>query len=246
MICIVDGIALKNMLDRGLSLAEIGRRVGRHEATVAYWVSKHGKHGLVAANRERNTVKGALDKDVLVALVGEGLSTAEIAKSVDRSKTTVRHRLREYGLQTQWDARRQASREGVPRLLLCCPHHGTRAHGRRKAGGYRCTKCRAEAVSRRRRRVKRQLVEEAGGACVLCGYDRYVGALEFHHLVRSEKSFAMSRRGVARSMSKARAEARKCVLLCANCHAEVEAGLVTVTTPHGAGLQCSGTLVDPG
>jgi hypothetical protein len=30
--------------------------------------------------------------------------------------------------------------------------------------------------------------------------------------------------GVTRSRAEARAEARKCVLLCANCHAEVEAG----------------------
>jgi hypothetical protein len=34
--------------------------------------------------------------------------------------------------------------------------------------------------------------------------------------------------GVARSLVRARAEARKCVLLCANCHAEVEAGMASV------------------
>ena len=33
--------ALKTLLDDGLSLVEIGRRVGRHESTVAYWVDKH-------------------------------------------------------------------------------------------------------------------------------------------------------------------------------------------------------------
>jgi hypothetical protein len=41
---------------------------------------------------------------------------------------------------------------------------------------------------------------------------------------RPEKSFALSRDGVTRSLAAARAEARKCVLLCSNCHAEVEAG----------------------
>lgn len=100
--------------------------------------------------------------------------------------------------------------------------------GRRAQGGYRCTRCRAEAVARRRRKVKRLLVEEAGGSCRVCGYDRCVAALHFHHLDRAEKSFSLSHRGVARSLAKARSEASKCLLLCSNCHAEVEAGLVTL------------------
>jgi hypothetical protein len=33
---------------------------------------------------------------------------------------------------------------------------------------------------------------------------------------------------VARSLERCREEARKCVLLCANCHAEVEGGIATV------------------
>jgi hypothetical protein len=79
-------------------------------------------------------------------------------------------------------------------------------------------------VSRRRRKVKAILVTEAGGSCVLCGYDRHIGALEFHHLDPAQKKFGLSMGGLARSLERARAEARKCVLLCANCHAEVEAG----------------------
>jgi len=89
-------------------------------------------------------------------------------------------------------------------------------------------RCRTEFVTERRRRVKRILVEEAGGRCRICGYDRYPGALQFHHLDPSTKSFALSVQGVARSLSKARAEVEKCALICANCHAEVEAGLATI------------------
>ncbi len=62
--------------------------------------------------------------------------------------------------------------------------------------------------------------------CVLCGYDKCAGALHFHHLDPSEKLFAIEPRGgdpvIRRGCA---AEARKCILLCANCHAEVEAGL---------------------
>ena len=95
---------------------------------------------------------------------------------------------------------------------------------RRGADGFRCRLCRSGAVHRRRREVKRILVAEAGGACVLCGYDRALSGLHFHHVDPTEKAFALSRQGVTRSLSAARAEAAKCVLLCSNCHAEVEAG----------------------
>jgi hypothetical protein len=89
----------------------------------------------------------------------------------------------------------------------------------------RCKKCRAEAVARRRRKVKEILVEEAGGCCVICGYDRSVCALEFHHRDPSQKAFGLAQRGITRSIAEVRREAEKCVLLCSNCHSEVEHGV---------------------
>jgi hypothetical protein len=77
-----------------------------------------------------------------------------------------------------------------------------------------------------------RLIEEAGGACRLCGYDRYIGALHFHHVDPGTKEFGISRWGFSRSIAKARAEAAKCVLLCSNCHAEVEAGVATLRGPY--------------
>jgi 5-methylcytosine-specific restriction endonuclease McrA len=72
--------------------------------------------------------------------------------------------------------------------------------------------------------VKRILVGEAGGCCAICGYVGCVAALQFHHRNPSTKLFSLATEGATRSLAKARAEAKKCVLLCANCHAEVEAG----------------------
>jgi len=68
-------------------------------------------------------------------------------------------------------------------------------------------------------------VREVGGRCALCSYDRHVGALEFHRLDPNEKQFSVSQTGVTRSLDRARDEARKGVLLCANCHAEVGGGV---------------------
>jgi hypothetical protein len=118
---------------------------------------------------------------------------------------------------------------GAWRLTLECPRHGITRFQRGGKGGYRCLRRRSEAVARRRRRVTEILVDEAGGACQACGYNRCIAALEFHHRDPAAKRFALRHRGVARSLAKARAEANKCVLLCSNCHVEIEMGVRSVS-----------------
>jgi hypothetical protein len=83
-------------------------------------------------------------------------------------------------------------------------------HVPRSDGSFRCARCRSEQVAERRRRLKRQLIDEAGGACTLCGYNRCAAALQFHHRDPATKSFALGRQGVTRSLARARAEVRKC------------------------------------
>jgi transposase len=230
----MDRAVLEQLLRDELSLAEIGRRVGLHESTVGYWVKKHR---LKPVNREKHVARGGVRREDLKSFVEAGMSSAQIAEAVGLSKTTVRHWLREYGLKTEWAERRHASMELQPEALLRCRHHGLTRFRRRRGGGYRCAKCRSEAVARRRRKIKQILVDDAGGRCSVCGYDRSVAALEFHHLAPAEKCFSLSHRGVARSLDKARAEAKKCALLCANCHAEVESGLIKLAAHDCPGLQ---------
>jgi cytochrome c553 len=85
-------------------------------------------------------------------------------------------------------------------------------------------------VTRRLQKVKRLLVEEAGGRCVLCGYNRCVVNLHFHHVDPAAKSFALSV-AAGKSIAAYRSEAQKCVLVCANCHGEIEAGLIPSPAP---------------
>ena len=71
-------------------------------------------------------------------------------------------------------------------------------------------------------RRKEDLISAAGGCCSNCGYDKNLAALTWHHLVPSEKSFELDLRALSnRCDASIMAEVRKCVLLCANCHAEV-------------------------
>jgi transposase len=223
----MDRAELQGYLERGMSLEAIGRKTGMHASTVGYWARKHGFESVY---RARHAARGGIARKELESLIAEGLSTRDIAARLSRSQTTVRHWLRRYGLDTRTNARRakaaEARRVGHGTIVQRCVRHGLTEFVLEARGSYRCLRCRSEWVSERRRKVKTLLVKEAGGSCALCGYDRHPGALQFHHRDPGTKSFSLSHLGVTRSLARCRDEAMKCVLLCANCHAEVEAGIV--------------------
>lgn len=207
-----------------MSLDGIGRRFGKNGSTVGYWVKKHG---LEAAHKERHAARGGLERPVLAALVGEGYSMRAMARELDVSLATVRHWMARYELQaTAYIRGSESLTTKAGEIERHCNTHGlTTFVSSGERCHYRCKRCRSAAVTARRRRVKRILVEEAGGRCAVCGYDRSPAALQFHHLDPATKAFDLSHNGVTRSIARARAEAQKCVLLCATCHAEVESGV---------------------
>jgi hypothetical protein len=120
--------------------------------------------------------------------------------------------------------------------LRQCRRHGRTAfayYGAGKKGfTWRCKRCVAEAVTRRHQKMKRELVAENGGCCAVCGYDRAIINLHFHHVDPMTKTISVSM-AVGKSLATFRAEARKCVLVCGNCHGEIEAGLIS-SPPAGA------------
>jgi transposase len=223
---------LERYLAAGLSLDQIGELVNKHPSTVSYHLKKHG---LRAVNHAKHASKGGIAKEALEPLIEDGLSLQEMAGQLDRSIATVRYWLGQYDLARVAGSRRRrearkAREAGLKHVQLECKRHGITEFVLEGRGSYRCMRCRQERVSEWRRRVKRRLVDEAGGGCAICGYRNCVGALQFHHLDPSQKLFALSREGVTRSFAEAQAEARKCILLCSNCHAEVEAGMTEVPT----------------
>lgn len=78
----------------------------------------------------------------------------------------------------------------------------------------------ADAVTIKRRAIKRMLIMRAGGKCQRCGYNKSMRALEFHHLSPIEKDFGLSK-NLTKNITKLKEEADKCILLCSNCHAEI-------------------------
>ncbi len=228
----MDKESLQSFLDQGLSVERIGKRFDKDPSTVTYWMKKYG---LVSPYKEKHAAKGGLERHQLEALVESGMTIAEIAAEVDRGNATVRHWLGRYGLHTKngRGTRRpgvtNAAREaGSLSVIISCPRHGETEFVIEGRGYYRCKRCRTDSVVRHRQRVKAALVAEAGGRCVICGYARHLQALQFHHIDPTEKRLNLSAQGVSYSLARLRAEAKKCVLLCANCHVEVEIGAVAL------------------
>ena len=108
-------------------------------------------------------------------------------------------------------------------ITRTCPHHGLTKFAITTKGTKRCKDCRSKAVSDFRRKSKRRLVDTFGGKCMACGYSRCVEALDFHHVDPSKKKFALGS-GYTWAFDKLLEEAKKCVLVCSYCHAEIEYG----------------------
>ena len=86
-----------------------------------------------------------------------------------------------------------------------------------------------ESVTKSRQKRKRELVYIMGGKCVLCGYDKCLAALEFHHVDKSTKTRQLSG-SIRYSWESDVEEVKKCALVCSNCHKEIEAFGLTVET----------------
>ena len=71
-----------------------------------------------------------------------------------------------------------------------------------------------------RRSMKLQAIKLLGGKCSICGYDRCVDALEFHHEDPTIKEFKLGS-GNTMPWKEYKQEALKCILVCSNCHKEI-------------------------
>ena len=85
-----------------------------------------------------------------------------------------------------------------------------------------CKGCFNQYCQDRWRAKKLEAIAYLGGSCMKCGYDKYYGALEFHHRDPSEKEFDWAKMRLV-NKEKLKQELDKCDLLCSNCHKEVHA-----------------------
>ena len=88
-----------------------------------------------------------------------------------------------------------------------------------------CKKCanrlRHESRLKKRRELKIKAVQCLGGKCQRCRYNKYIGALEFHHFQKEGKEKEIHDLLDKPNWEKIRKELKKCILVCANCHREI-------------------------
>jgi hypothetical protein len=123
-----------------------------------------------------------------------------------------------------------ADEQPTPLELICaCEQCGRRyAYDFRKGHTKRkCNSCRNRKRSDRRA-LKQRMVDYKGGCCEICGYDRCLRALDFHHIDPGTKRFTLAH-GHNRRWEDVRRELEKCALVCSNCHLEFDTGAARTT-----------------
>ena len=100
------------------------------------------------------------------------------------------------------------------------PNGGSRKYCFECSPSYPKGGSRAKTITALRRAMKKEAVKRKGSKCEICGYDKCIDALVFHHKNPEEKDFGLAESGTTHSWEEYLAEIEKCELLCANCHAE--------------------------
>jgi hypothetical protein len=86
----------------------------------------------------------------------------------------------------------------------------------------KCGRCYSLAY---RTKTKQKAIDYKGSKCSSCGYDKYFGSLQFHHVYPEAKSFNIGDFNF-RKFDSLVEELDKCILVCSNCHGEIHAGLI--------------------
>lgn len=168
-----------------------------------------------------------MKKEELIELIKKNLSQREISKKLNVSQTNLRYWLNKFELKT--NIKKFNECDDKKRCPKCKENKRLdEFYNRRNKEGNSvyCRKCSNEESRERARRFKVKCVEYKGGKCVECGYNKYLGALDFHHLDPSKKDFRLAAVKSHAFNDMIKKELDKCILVCANCHREIHGSLV--------------------
>lgn len=175
-------------------------------------------------------------KEKLLELYRNGKTMPYICKTLGVSKATVSYQINKEGI-SRYKAPIEITKELLDRMQLRydeCKNLRTVSEefgisiNRLKLLNRRGTKTDYEILRNRRYRIKKFLVEYKGERCQICGYNKCLHALEFHHLDPAKKDFTIASNMKYNSLDKLKGEVDKCILVCSNCHREIHAGLIKI------------------
>ena len=212
----------------GGPLDRVDRPRGRQEPVDGRLLGQQARPDVAA--RVEAPARGGLDaRAARAAGRGRAARSARSPRSSASAPRTVRHWLKQHGLRTpprHYSLRGRAEAGDAS----CASAAAARLDDLRAASARRATAAGAatsESVAARRRRIKEILVAEAGGACL------HLRLRTVHRRrctsttsIRPRRPSPSSREASPARSRRAREEAGKCVLLCANCHARSRRGLL--------------------
>ena len=168
-----------------------------------------------------------MEKEILEKFLEDGYSLNKISKETGKSLTTIIYWKEKYQLKSNYKNFKnlEKSEYGETRFCQRCQKNVKtenfyQRRGKENSSPY-CKPCTNEQTIERTRKLKTQMIEYKGGCCVRCGYNKYQGALEFHHLDPKEKDFNPSHLKKYSFDDRIKNELDKCILVCANCHREI-------------------------
>ncbi|MCB1713221.1 MAG: hypothetical protein KDH96_12345 [Candidatus Riesia sp.] len=156
------------------------------------------------------------------------MSQLDCASVLNISHSSVRYYLKQYDISRN---NRNVPKNGTNRECTKCKttkttndfYYQSYKSKRKSRQGSWCKSCMKKQVIERQRKYKQQALDYKGSKCQSCGYNKYQGALEFHHRDPKEKDIELSKFSKSPLSDSGKKELDKCDLLCSNCHREVHA-----------------------
>jgi len=95
-----------------------------------------------------------------------------------------------------------------------------------------CKNCTNKQTTERHKDFKQKSVKYKGGKCACCGFNKYLEALEFHHVDPKVKEISISKLRCTNFEKNphVKKELDKCILVCSNCHKGIHAGYIQIST----------------
>ena len=178
-----------------------------------------------------------IEEQKLKDMVSQHYSIDKISKEFGCSHAPIKTALKRYGLKTDAEytiLRKTATQEIRTGFKTCTKCHIKKEltsdnFYMKKSGAfhYWCKQCNCKITHDKQRKIKTDALAYKGGHCCICGYNKYFGALDFHHLDPSKKEFSIGDLR-AYKWEKLKPELDKCICVCRNCHAEIHGNITQI------------------
>ena len=170
--------------------------------------------------------KKEITEELLKDLLSQGFSSYEIGRQLGYTGAGIRYHMKKYDLfssnQSIQDKQKVPVVNGKKECKKCHNILPIEDFNVKPSGSLKsyCKKCNNEGRYSLLKRRKMEIIQKFGNKCSICGYNKNIAALEFHHIDPNEKEFHLGSTKTT-NLDKLLLEMDKCILVCANCHREI-------------------------